>query len=127
MIPDSVLLEMQEDIDKYGEGVVGEHAEKLLAEVKRLRSGQESDLDIYTKDQLVDELMKRNTFQGVVIYGKGDVNNVAAGDGGIRVRASKGLAVWKVLAYVRGALEAFRKMWPAAVEQKFGPKPEESV
>lgn len=119
------LEEMEADIAKYGGGgIIGEHAERLLAEVKRLRRVTTA-LEFVGNDELVNELMSRESFKGIVLYGKGEYDNLAPGDGGMKVRASKGMQVKTLLDYMRGALEAFRKMFPAAVEQMFGPKPED--
>jgi len=82
------------------------------------------DPEFMTNDELVNELMSRKSFKGVIMYGKGEYNNHAAGDGGMKLRASEGLQVRTLLEYMRGALEAFRAKFPAAVEQMFGPKPE---
>jgi hypothetical protein len=68
-------------------------------------------IEFYTNEELLDELMKRPTFQGLIFYNGGEHDNQAEGNGKIKLRASKGLPVGDLMLFLRFGVDTFRKMF----------------
>ena len=77
-------------------------------------------IEHYTNDELIDELMKRPTFKGMIVWGKGEYTNGQEGDGGLRVRITKGIKLLDLMTYLDMLIVKVKEMFPKAFEDYFG-------
>lgn len=84
--------------------------------------------EFLTNEELLEELFKRPTFQGLLFYNGGEHDNQTQGNGKVRLKASKGLPVMDLMLFLRFGVDTFSKMFPDGFRKIFpdftGPVPE---
>lgn len=78
------------------------------------------DIELQTNEELINELMSRSTFKGIIVWGKGDYDNEGEGDGGIRIRVTKGIRLLDLMTYLEIAMIKVKEMFPKAFTDYFG-------
>lgn len=76
-------------------------------------------VEFLTNEELIEELFKRSTFKGLLFYNGGEHDNKTDGNGKVRLKASKGLAVLDLMLFLRFGIDTFCKMFPDGFKKIF--------
>lgn len=76
-------------------------------------------LEFHTNEELIDELMSRHSFKGIILHQSGESDNSQEGNGGCNIRISKGMIVQNILLYTKTLVLLLQEKWPKAFKQIF--------